>query len=52
MLELTDYTHYDGDTIIIHSHVGKLIDFNLINENFNKIIFSDYNDVGICVETK
>ena len=50
MLASTKYT-LNNSTIIVHSNVNEFIDFNLINEYFDKIIFSDYNDVKICIET-
>jgi hypothetical protein len=49
MLELSDFTYCEL-TIIIHPNVNKFIDFNLINEDFNKIIFSDYENIEI-IET-
>ena len=50
MLESTEYTLNDL-TIIIHSNVNEFIDFNLIDANFDKIIFSNYNDIKIFIET-
>lgn len=43
-----EYSIFD-DIIIIHNNVNKRIDFNKINERFCKIIFSDYDDIAICL---
>ena len=51
MLNSDEYTIWDNSTIIIHSNVNKIIDFNLIYENIDKIIFSNYNNVEICIQT-
>lgn len=38
------------NTIIIHSDVNKLIDFNLVHGQFTQIIFSDYVDINYCIK--
>jgi hypothetical protein len=49
MLEPTDYTCYNS-IVVVHYNIDKFIDFNLINGDFNKIIFSDYDDIEICIK--
>ena len=46
-----DYTIWN-DVIVIHHYTNRPINFNEIDEFFSKIIFSDYDDVEICVNQK
>lgn len=44
MLKQSDYIKIDAETIAIGCCVAKPIDFNLINENFSRVIFLNQND--------
>lgn len=46
-----NYYQMFNDIIAIHYHVNIPINFNLIPENFTKIIFSNYKNIRKCIKT-